>query len=125
MEGVMEMVESEYGRDGHARDLNLSVLAVSAFVAGAGLGAAAAFVTAPKSGRETRAYLKRQGKDLTRRGKELASDATARGRVLAHEQMQRVMAAIALSWQQAEDTMRMRMREAFQEAKSKSAATMR
>jgi gas vesicle protein len=72
--------------------------ALSAFVVGAAIGAAAALILAPRSGRDTRAYLKR-------RSNELGRDAMQRGRETWREQSERVKSAVAAGWERAEDVM--------------------
>lgn len=72
--------------------------ALSAFVVGAALGAAAALILAPASGRDARAFLKR-------RGNELGRDAMQRGRETWHEQSERVKSAISTGWERANDAM--------------------
>jgi gas vesicle protein len=62
--------------------------AVSAFVIGAAVGAAAALILAPNNGRDTRAFLKR-------RGNELGREAAERGRDTWRSQSERVKSAIA------------------------------
>jgi gas vesicle protein len=72
--------------------------ALSAFVVGAAIGAAAALILAPASGRDTRAYLKR-------RSNELGRDAMERGREAWREQSDRVKSAVAAGWERAEGAM--------------------
>lgn len=72
--------------------------AMSAFVVGAAIGAAAALILAPLSGRDTRAYLKR-------RSNELGRDAMERGREAWREQSGRVKSAVAAGWDRAESAM--------------------
>jgi gas vesicle protein len=68
--------------------------AVSAFVIGAALGAAAALILAPANGRDARAFLKR-------RGNELGHEAAERGRDTWRSQSERVKSAIATGWDRA------------------------
>jgi gas vesicle protein len=68
--------------------------ALSAFVVGAAIGAAAALILAPANGRDTRAYLKR-------RGNEFGRDAMQRGRETWREQSERVKSAISTGWERA------------------------
>jgi gas vesicle protein len=84
--------------------------ALSAFVVGAAIGAAAALMLAPASGRDTRAYLKR-------RGNELGRDYVERGRDAWREQSARVKSAIATGWE--------RGREAVNQAREHGAAAYR
>ena len=72
--------------------------ALSAFVVGAAVGAAAALILAPWTGRDTRAYLKR-------RSNELGRDAMERGRETWREQSERVKSAVAAGWERAENAM--------------------
>lgn len=86
---------------------------LSAFVVGAAIGAAAALILAPASGRDTRAYLKRRGNDFGR-------DAMQRGRETWREQSERVKSAIATGWERAEGAMhqaREHGEEAYREAR--------
>ena len=75
-------------------DSSYSAGALSAFVVGAAVGAAAALILAPTNGRETRAYLKR-------RGNELGHDAVERGRETLRSQSERVKSALATGWESA------------------------
>src|SRR5262245_29022939 len=68
--------------------------ALSAFVIGAAVGAAAALILAPANGRDTRAFLKR-------RGNELGRDAVDRGRETWRNQSERVKSAISTGWDRA------------------------
>ena len=65
-------------------DTHSTVGAVSAFVIGAAVGAAAALILAPANGRDTRAFLKRRGNELghdaMERGKEIGRSADPRHR---------------------------------------------
>jgi gas vesicle protein len=84
-----------------------------AFVIGAAVGAAAALILAPTSGRDTRAYLKR-------RGNELGRDAAERGRDAWRSQSERVKSAVATGWDRAADAvghMREHGEAAYREAK--------
>lgn len=85
----------------------------SAFVIGAAVGAAAALILAPATGRDTRAYLKR-------RGNELGHDAVERGRETFREQSERVKSAVASGWERAGDAIshaREQGEAAYREAK--------
>jgi gas vesicle protein len=77
-------------------DSNYSAGTLSAFVVGAAIGAAAALILAPQSGRDTRAYLKR-------RSNELGRDAMERGRETWRSQSDRVKSAISTGWERAGD----------------------
>jgi gas vesicle protein len=77
-------------------DANYSVGTLSAFVVGAAVGAAAALIMAPASGRDTRAYLKR-------RGNELGHDAMERGKEQWRSQSERMKSAISTGWDRAGD----------------------
>ena len=78
---------------------------LSAFVIGAAVGAAAALILAPTSGRDTRAYLKRRGNELGRdameRGREVGRDAMERSRDTLRSQSERVKSAINSGWDRA------------------------
>ena len=70
------------------------------FFFGAALGAAAALVLAPRTGRETRELLAQQGGEVARRAQELASEAQGRAgewldksRELFEEQTRRLISA--------------------------------
>jgi len=94
-------------------DSNYSAGTWSAFVIGAAVGAAAALIFAPASGRDTRAYLKR-------RGNELGHDAMERGRETWREQSERVKSAVATGWERAGDAIshaRERGETAYREAR--------
>jgi gas vesicle protein len=97
-------------------DSNYSAGTWSAFVIGAAVGAAAALILAPASGRDTRAYLRRRGDELgheaMERGRELGRDAMERGRELSRDAMEvgreslrtqseRVKSAVASGWERA------------------------
>jgi gas vesicle protein len=99
-------------------DSNYSVGTWSAFVIGAAVGAAAALILAPASGRETRAYLRRRsnelghdamerGREFSReameRGRELSREAMERGRETLRDQSERVKSAVAAGWERAGD----------------------
>lgn len=77
-------------------DSGSAVGSLSVFVIGAAIGAAAALIFAPASGRDTRAYLKR-------RGNELGHDAVERGRETWRSQSERVKSAVASGWEKASD----------------------
>jgi gas vesicle protein len=94
-------------------DSNYSAGTWSAFVIGAAVGAAAALIFAPATGRDTRAYLKR-------RGNELGHDAMERGREAVREQSERVKSAVSSGWERASDAVshaRERGQAAYREAK--------
>ena len=70
------------------------------FLFGAAIGAAAAFLTAPRTGVETRELLAARGGDVARRAQDLAGDAQNhagewldKSRELFEEQTQRLVAA--------------------------------
>jgi gas vesicle protein len=63
---------------------------------GAAIGAAAALILAPATGRDTRAFLKR-------RSNELGRDAMERGRETWREQSERVKSAVSAGWERAGD----------------------
>jgi gas vesicle protein len=69
-----------------------------AFGAGVVLGAAIAVMTAPASGRDTRAYLRQ-------RGRELGHDAMSRGREAMRAQGARMSSAIEKGWGRASDAL--------------------
>ena len=77
-------------------DSGNGVGSLSVFVIGAAIGAAAALIFAPASGRDTRAYLRR-------RGNELGQDAVERGRETWRSQSERVKSAVASGWDKASD----------------------
>lgn len=84
------------------------------FFFGATLGAAAALVLAPRTGRETRELLAQQGGEMARRAQELASEAQGRAgewidksRELFEEQTQRLMSA----FEAGKDAMREEIRK--------------
>ena len=71
------------------------------FFLGAALGAAAALLVAPRTGRETRDLLTAKGNELAQRAQQLATEAQGRAgewldknRELFEEQTQRLMSAI-------------------------------
>ena len=64
------------------------------FIAGALVGAAAALILAPKTGRETREF-------LNRRGRELADDVTTRGKKLWDEHGDRITTAVRRGYDSA------------------------
>jgi len=66
------------------------------FIAGALVGAAAALILAPKTGRETREF-------LNRRGRELADDVTTRGKKLWDEHGDRITGAVRKGYEQAKN----------------------
>ena len=71
---------------------------VMAFLAGAAVGAAAALLFAPVTGRETREYLGQRARD----GRERASEAARQGRELLNRQRDNVVTA----FERAADTAR-------------------
>ena len=84
------------------------------FFLGGILGAAAALLLAPKTGRETRELLSEQGGDWARRAQTMASEAQGRAgewldrsRELFEEQTQRLMTA----FEAGKDAMREEMRK--------------
>lgn len=84
------------------------------FLLGGVLGAAAALLLAPKSGRETREILAEHGGDVARRAQTLATEAQDRAgewidksRELFEEQTQRLMRA----FEEGKDAMREEMRK--------------
>jgi gas vesicle protein len=77
-------------------DSNNSAGTLSAFLIGAAVGAAAALILAPTTGRDARAYLRR-------RGNELGHDAMERGRETWRSQSERVKSAIATGVDRATD----------------------
>lgn len=90
---------------------------LSAFVAGAAIGAAVGAATAlflaPASGRDTRAFVKR-------RGNELSHDAMERGRQVWNTQLDRVTSAVAAGWERVGDAIhyaRERGESAYREAR--------
>lgn len=113
-----------------------SLLAPLAFLAGVAVGAMAALVVAPASGRDTRAYLRRRGEELAHdaaeKGRELAHDAAEKGRELAHDaaekgrdawraQSGRVSAAVSSLKESAEplaSRVRDRVKDAVEEGKA-------
>ena len=64
------------------------------FLAGAVVGAAAALILAPATGRDTRAF-------LNRRGREFADDVTNRGKKLWDEHGDRITGAVRRGYEQA------------------------
>ena len=102
-----------YSETGEYNGAHYSAGSLSAFVVGAAIGAAAALILAPASGRDTRAYLKR-------RGNEVGRDAMQRGREAWREQSERVKSAIATGWERAESAMhhaREQGEEAYRDAR--------
>ena len=89
MNAYSETVDSNYNAGS-----NYSAGALSAFVVGAAIGAAAALILAPATGRDTRAFLKR-------RGNELGHDAMERGRETLRAQSERVKTALSTGWDKA------------------------
>jgi gas vesicle protein len=90
---------------GETSDTHNTAGAVSAFVIGAAVGAAAALILAPANGRDTRAYLKRRGNELghdaMERGKEIGRDAMERSKETLRSQSERVKSAISTGWDRA------------------------
>ena len=90
---------------GESFDSNYAPGTWSAFVIGAAIGAAAALILAPTSGRDTRAYLRRRGNELghdaMERGRELSRDAMEVGRETLRTQSERVKSAVAAGWDRA------------------------
>jgi gas vesicle protein len=86
-------------------DSNYSAGTWSAFVIGAAVGAAAALILAPATGRDTRAYLRRRGNELghdaMERGRELGREAMEHGRETLRTQSERVKSAVATGWERA------------------------
>src|SRR5688572_6529629 len=68
--------------------------AITAFVAGAAIGALAALILAPSTGRDTRAFLRR-------RGNELGREAVERGREVWRQQSERASTAVQQGWERA------------------------
>ena len=94
-------------------DSGNAVGSLSVFVIGAAIGAAAALIFAPASGRDTRAFLKR-------RGNELGRDAVDRGRETWRTQSDRVKTAVSSGWDKASDAINRARDEgkaAFEEAR--------
>ncbi len=84
------------------------------FLFGAAIGAATAFLTTPRTGRETRAMLAERGGDLARRAQELANGVQGnagewvdKSRELFEEQTQRLMSA----FEAGKDAMREEIRK--------------
>jgi gas vesicle protein len=67
------------------------------FLAGAVVGAAAALILAPATGRDTRAF-------LNRRGREFADDVTNRGKKLWDEHGDRITSAVRRGYETAKNT---------------------
>ena len=67
---------------------------VMMFIAGAVVGAAAALILAPATGRDTRAF-------LNRRGREFADDVANRGKKLWDEHGDRITGAVRRGYEQA------------------------
>lgn len=83
-----------------ANDRNDAAGYLGWFFLGGMLGAAAALLMAPKTGRETRELLAERGNEVARRAQEMATDAQGRAgewfdksRELFEEQTQRLMTA--------------------------------
>jgi gas vesicle protein len=67
------------------------------FIAGAVVGAAAALILAPATGRDTRAF-------INRRGRELADDVTTKGKKLWDEHGDRITSAVRRGYETAKST---------------------
>jgi len=80
--------------------------AVLPFAAGIAIGAAVALIAAPVSGRDARAYLKKQGRDA-------AHTVAAEGRKVWQEQVKRAAAAIDAGRRQTEMSIRRRVETAL------------
>jgi len=83
------------------------------FFLGGILGAAAALLMAPKTGRETRELLAEHGNEVAKRAQEMANDAQGRAgewldksRELFEEQTQRLMSAFEAGKEAMRDEMR-------------------
>ena len=83
------------------------------FLFGAALGAVAAVLAAPRTGRETRDFLAERGTEWARRAQELAAEAQSRagdwiekGRDRMEEQTQRLAAAFEAGREAMRDEMR-------------------
>ena len=70
---------------------------VMMFIAGAVVGAAAALILAPATGRDTRAF-------LNRRGREFADDVAEKGKKLWDEHGDRITGAVRRGYEQAKNT---------------------
>ena len=70
---------------------------VMMFIAGAVVGAAAALILAPATGRDTRAF-------LNRRGREFADDVANRGKKLWDEHGDRISSAVRRGYETAKGT---------------------
>jgi len=80
-----------------ALELDRSGSGIMLFVVGAVVGAAAALILAPATGRDTREF-------LGRRSKELADDVTTRGKKLWDEHGDRISSAVRRGYETAKDT---------------------
>ena len=80
--------------------------AVLPFAAGIAIGVAVALIAAPVSGRDARAYLKRQGHDA-------AHTVAVQGRKVWQEQVKRAAAAIDAGRRQTEMSIRRRVETAL------------
>jgi gas vesicle protein len=89
--------------DYEMRDEQTGGFASSAFImlVGAAIGAAAALILAPTSGREARAYLGRQSKRFADQGKRFADDAVEQGRKVWAEHGDRVTQAVRRGYETA------------------------
>jgi gas vesicle protein len=83
------------------------------FLLGAVIGAAAAFLTAPRTGGETRELLAARGSDVAKRAQDLASEAQTqagewldKSRELFEEQTQRLVAAVEAGKEAMRDEIR-------------------
>jgi gas vesicle protein len=80
------------------------------FLFGAALGAAAALLTTPRTGRETRDLLAERGSDVARRAQEFAQGHAAewldKSRELFEEQTQRLVSAVEAGREAMKEEMR-------------------
>jgi gas vesicle protein len=88
-------VMDEFNR--RALELDRSGSGIMLFVAGAVVGAAAALILAPATGRDTREF-------LGRRSRELADDVTNRGKKLWDEHGDRITSAVRKGYDSAKST---------------------
>jgi gas vesicle protein len=88
-------VMDEFNR--RALELDRSGSGIMLFVAGAVVGAAAALILAPATGRDTRAF-------LGRRSRELADDVTERSKKLWDEHGDRITTAVRHGYETAKGT---------------------
>lgn len=85
----------EFNRRG--LELDRSGSGIMLFVAGAIVGAAAALILAPATGRDTRAF-------LNRRSRELADDVASKGKKLWDEHGDRITSAVRKGYDSAKST---------------------